>query len=178
MHRILRRRFHHAAGAWNPSLGSQRNSCGNVATKYLVVADNSLNLWSWRYSLRASQELGKLPTNDSSHQHRKNCIEEERRCEPAWLREVKTHNVQSWLEDIAREHRISKTTLKHVKNFLSGVFRHAAQQGSLLGRRWTAPPQPRVGFTVSFEGEIQEIQPTQDVGCAGHVHDRSVNSFA
>ena len=54
------------------------------------------------------------------------------RCEPAWLREVKTHNVQSWLEDIA-EHGISKTTLKHVKNFLSGVFRHAAQQGYFDG---------------------------------------------
>ena len=45
------------------------------------------------------------------------------RCDGAWLREVRTHNVQSWLEEIAREHQISKTTLKHVKNFLSGVFR-------------------------------------------------------
>jgi integrase len=50
-----------------------------------------------------------------------------------WLREVKTHHVQSWLEEIAREHEISKTTLKHVKNFLSGVFRHAAQQGYFDG---------------------------------------------
>jgi len=37
------------------------------------------------------------------------------------------------LEEIAREHQISKTTLKHVKNFLSGVFRHAAQQGYFDG---------------------------------------------
>jgi hypothetical protein len=50
-----------------------------------------------------------------------------------WLREVKTHHVQSWLEEIAREHEISKTTLKQVKNFLSGVFRHAAQQGFFDG---------------------------------------------
>jgi hypothetical protein len=55
------------------------------------------------------------------------------RCQSAWLREVKTHHVQSWLEEIAREHEISKTTLKHVKNFLSGVFRHAAQQGFFDG---------------------------------------------
>jgi hypothetical protein len=47
----------------------------------------------------------------------------------AWLREVKTRQVQACLEQIAREHKISKTTLKHVKNFLSGIFRHAAQQG-------------------------------------------------
>jgi integrase len=45
------------------------------------------------------------------------------------MREVKTHKVQSWLDDIARLHKISKTTLAHVKNLLSGVFRHAAQQG-------------------------------------------------
>jgi hypothetical protein len=51
------------------------------------------------------------------------------RCQSEWLREVKTHHVQSWLEEIARVHEISKTTLKHAKNFLSGVFRHAAQQG-------------------------------------------------
>ena len=49
------------------------------------------------------------------------------------MREVKTHHVQSWLEKIAREHAISKTTLKHVKNFLSGVFRHSAQQGYFDG---------------------------------------------
>ena len=55
------------------------------------------------------------------------------RCEAAWMREIKTHHVQSWLEEIGREHGISKTTLKHVKNFLSGVFRHAAQQGYFDG---------------------------------------------
>ena len=37
------------------------------------------------------------------------------------------------LEEIGREHEISKTTLKHVKNFLSGIFRHAAQQGYFDG---------------------------------------------
>jgi integrase len=51
------------------------------------------------------------------------------RCESDWLREVKTLHVQKWLEEVAKEYGISKTTLKHVKNFLSGVFRHAAQQG-------------------------------------------------
>jgi integrase len=50
------------------------------------------------------------------------------RCESAWIREVKTCNVQSWLEEISRENGISKTTLRHVKHFLSGVFRYAAQQ--------------------------------------------------
>ena len=54
-------------------------------------------------------------------------------CQADWLREVKTHHVQSWLEEIGRQHEISKTTLKHVKNFLSGVFRHAAQQGYFDG---------------------------------------------
>ena len=31
----------------------------------------------------------------------------EGRCKSEWLREVKTHHVQSWLEEIAREHAIS-----------------------------------------------------------------------
>ena len=54
-------------------------------------------------------------------------------CEAAWLREVKTYHVQLWLEEIARVHGISKTTLKHVKHLLSGIFRHAAQQGFFDG---------------------------------------------
>ena len=55
------------------------------------------------------------------------------RCQAEWLREIKTHHVQSWLEEIGREHEISRTTLKHVKNFLSGIFRHTAQQGYFDG---------------------------------------------
>jgi integrase len=59
------------------------------------------------------------------------------RCVSEWMREVRTHHVQAWLEEIAcerrrhgnREYTLSKTTLKHIKNFLRGVFRHAAQQG-------------------------------------------------
>jgi integrase len=55
------------------------------------------------------------------------------RCEASWMKEVKTHHIQKWLDEVGREHGISKTTLKHVKNFLSGVFRHAAQQGYFDG---------------------------------------------
>jgi integrase len=55
------------------------------------------------------------------------------RCQNTWLREVKTHQVQRWLEKIAREHNLSKTTLAHIKNLLSGIFRHAAQQGYFDG---------------------------------------------
>jgi len=55
------------------------------------------------------------------------------RCQNSWLREIKTHRVQCWLEDIAREYTLSKTTLAHIKNLLSGIFRHAAQQGYFDG---------------------------------------------
>jgi integrase len=50
-------------------------------------------------------------------------------CSSAWMREVRTHHIQRWLEEIALLRKISKTTLAHAKNFLSGVFRYAAQQG-------------------------------------------------
>ena len=53
------------------------------------------------------------------------------RYESVWMREVRTRDVQAWLEEIAREHKLSKTTLRHVKHFLSGVFRYAAQQDYL-----------------------------------------------
>jgi integrase len=51
------------------------------------------------------------------------------RCSDLWLREVETFHIQRLLEQIAREHGVSKTTLGHIKHLLSGIFRHAAQQG-------------------------------------------------
>jgi len=50
------------------------------------------------------------------------------RTESAWLREVRTCHVQEWLEVIAKEDGLSKTTLRHIKHLLSGIFRYAAQQ--------------------------------------------------
>jgi integrase len=50
------------------------------------------------------------------------------RCHAIWLREIKTCDVQSWLEAVAREEGLSKTTLRHIKHYLSGLFRYAAQQ--------------------------------------------------
>jgi integrase len=58
-------------------------------------------------------------------------------CGSAWMREVETHDVQKWLEAIAREPRkrdnldytLSKNTMAHIKHLLSGVFGYAARQG-------------------------------------------------
>ena len=46
---------------------------------------------------------------------------------PLW--EYKTRDVQNLLAGIATDHNLSKETLKHVKAFLSGVFRHAVVAG-------------------------------------------------
>lgn len=71
----------------------------------------------------------------------------------AWLRDVRTVHVQGWLRLIATEQRahcpehrfhtaqcvnckdrkLSKPTLQHIKHFLPGVFRFAAQQGFVNG---------------------------------------------
>jgi integrase len=58
-------------------------------------------------------------------------------CGSAWMMEVETHNVQEWLEAIAREPRkranlkytLSKNTMAHIKHLLGGVFKYAAQKG-------------------------------------------------
>jgi integrase len=69
----------------------------------------------------------------------------------ALLKDVRTYHVQQWLETIADHHGISRTTLQHVKHFLSGMFKHAAQQGyrdSALGNPVTLasiPPNAPAG---------------------------------
>lgn len=78
----------------------------------------------------------------------------EPRCKAEWLREIKTHHVQTLLEEIAREHSLCRTTLKHVKNFLSGIFRHAAQQGYFDG-----PNPVRLAEIPAFAPNGAETKP-------------------
>jgi hypothetical protein len=52
----------------------------------------------------------------------------EPQCGDKWIRGSRTPDVQRWLNEISRLHRISKTTLSHVRALLSGMFREAALQ--------------------------------------------------
>src|ERR1700722_16775234 len=45
------------------------------------------------------------------------------------LREFRTVDGERILESIAKEHKLTSTTLAHVKAFLSGIFRYAKRQG-------------------------------------------------
>jgi hypothetical protein len=47
------------------------------------------------------------------------------------LREVRTFEAEQMLKDIARRENLSRTTLGHIKHFLSGAFRYARRQGVL-----------------------------------------------
>lgn len=71
------------------------------------------------------------------------------RCEQAWMREVKTHHVQTWLDEIARERRkegeteytLSKTTMAHIKNFLSEYFGTPRNKVISMGRTLQSWPR-------------------------------------
>jgi integrase len=47
------------------------------------------------------------------------------------LRDVRTLEAEQMLKTIARQEDLSRTTLGHIKHFLSGVFRYARRQGVL-----------------------------------------------
>jgi integrase len=55
------------------------------------------------------------------------------RCGRWWMREVRTCDVQQVLHEVADQHRIGRTTLRHIKAMLSGIFNHAKQQGYFDG---------------------------------------------
>jgi len=54
-------------------------------------------------------------------------------CSNLWLRDVRTCHIQDSLNTVARHKDLTKTTLRHVKAFLSGVFSFARQQGYFDG---------------------------------------------
>jgi integrase len=49
------------------------------------------------------------------------------------VRDFRTVDAGSLLADIHREHKLGRTTLKHIKSFLSGVFTYAKNQGAFDG---------------------------------------------
>lgn len=51
------------------------------------------------------------------------------RCGDWWMPDAHTVDVQRLLDQIAKEDGLSKTSLKHIKHFLSGIYKFAAQQG-------------------------------------------------
>ena len=83
-------------------------------------------------------------------------------CADSWLREVRTCDIQSWLDTLGQG-RISRNSLKHAKSFLSAVFKVAKQQAYFDGEnpvRDTAvnPKAAEPGGTYAYSlDEIQRI---------------------
>lgn len=50
-----------------------------------------------------------------------------------WLKDVRTFHVQGWLDAIAAPGTLGRNSLKHIKTFLSAVFKLAKQQGYYTG---------------------------------------------
>ncbi len=89
------------------------------------------------------------------------------RCEGMWLQHLRTFHVQRLLDEIAKKDGLSKTTMKHVKHFLSGVFRYAAQQDYFDRPNpvtpCSIPDAPRAGETYAYSldeiGAMLEVLP-------------------
>lgn len=67
-------------------------------------------------------------------------------CEGLWTRDIRTRHVQAILDAMAKTERFNINSLKHIKSFLSGIFRLADQQGYYDGAspvRETSLPQVR-----------------------------------
>ncbi|WP_109485462.1 tyrosine-type recombinase/integrase [Occallatibacter savannae] len=55
------------------------------------------------------------------------------RCAQVWIKDVRTYNVQNWMDDIALPSLLGRHTLKHIKSSLSAIFKLAKQQGYFAG---------------------------------------------
>jgi integrase len=80
-----------------------------------------------------------------------------------WLKDVRTFDVQSWLDSMAKPGKLGRNTLRHIKTFISAVFKLARQQGYYLNEnpvRDTAispkAPQPQETYAYSLD-EVQSM---------------------
>ena len=56
-----------------------------------------------------------------------------KRCGKSRLRDFRTLDGERVLADIARQNDLARNTLKHIKNLLSGIFKHAKRLGCING---------------------------------------------
>jgi hypothetical protein len=80
-----------------------------------------------------------------------------------WLKDVRTFDVQSWLDSMAKPGTLGRNTLRHIKTFISAVFKLARQQGYYLNENpvrdtGISPkaPQPQETYAYSLD-EIQSM---------------------
>jgi len=83
------------------------------------------------------------------------------RCASDWLKDVCTFHVQGWLDSIAGHGKFSRNTLKHIKTFVSAVFKLAKQQGYYVGEnpvRDTATSPKATAPQETHAYDLTEIQ--------------------
>lgn len=80
-------------------------------------------------------------------------------CANLWTRDVRTRHVQGILDAMAKTGRFNINSLKHIKSFLSGIFRLAIQQGYFEEAnpvRETSLPQARPS-TETHAYSLEEV---------------------
>ena len=83
------------------------------------------------------------------------------RCASDWLKDVRTFHVQNWLDSIAGPGTLSRNSLKHIKTFMSAVFKLAKQQGYYEGEnpvRDTATSPRATAPQETYAYNLTEIQ--------------------
>lgn len=90
------------------------------------------------------------------------------RCAGVWLKDVRTFHVQGWLDAIAAPGTLGRNSLKHIKTFISAVFKLAKQQGYYSGEnpaRDTAtspkatPPQEMHAYDLPEIQQMVSVMP-------------------
>ena len=82
-------------------------------------------------------------------------------CTTEWLKDVRTFHIQGWLDAIAAPGKLGRNSLKHIKTFLSAVFKLAKQQGYYTGEnpvRDTATSPKAAEPQETYAYDLTEIQ--------------------
>jgi integrase len=82
-------------------------------------------------------------------------------CKSAWLKDIRIRDVQGWLDSVAKPQKLGRNSLKHIKTFISAVFKHAMQQGYYFGAnpvRDTAISPSAAEPADTYAYSLEEVQ--------------------
>jgi len=98
------------------------------------------------------------------------------RCAGDWLKDVRTFHVQGWMDSMSKPGTLGRNSLRHIKTFISAVFKLAKQQGYYMGEnpvRDTAISPKAAEPQETYAYDLDEIQSV-----LLHLPETSATAFA
>ncbi len=98
------------------------------------------------------------------------------RASKLWLKDARTFHAQEWLNDIGKDGKLSRNTLRHIKSVISAIFTLAKQQDYFRGENPARDTAINPGAAEAQDTYAYTLEEVQDI--LAHLPEPAATAFA